>query len=789
MSSIAAAAPRPLAAARTLTLVWGVVLLFLLSGAAGLVYQVLWVRLLSLAFGVTVFAVTVVLASFMAGLAIGSFGGGRLAERLKRPLLAYGVAEIGVGLVALATPWVFDVLQRLYPFVARPLGDNEALLFPLRVVVAFAVLAVPTSLMGATLPIIVKSSLAHSGELADRIGLLYAANTFGAIAGTVAAGFWLIGDLGIGRSIQLAAGLNGVVGVAAILMHLVGLAPSADEAEAETIGPDAVRPFSAAARRMTLIAYGLSGVCSFAYEVVWTRMLALVLDTSIYAFVTMLSMVLIGIAVGSALVSPLVRRRWNWPLVFAAIEVLIALGAVWAVWAVANLGDVREYLAASPQLQRFVATPIRLNFVVAAVTILPSTLLIGATFPIAARIYTAGLPRSSERLGEIYAVNVFGAIFGSMLGGFLLLPLFGTQTSLLLISLASLGIAVALLLAAERPSPAARATLAAAGLAAFAVLWPAKPDLYDALFEARWPDSEVVWFREGLETTVSVVRDPAGVRTLYTNSRGQANDEGGLVNYHRRIAHLPLLVKPYIRDVLIIGLGGGHTAGSILQHPGTRVDVVELSEAVIGGVEQFKGINYNVLAQPNLSVRIGDGRNYLLTNDKRYDMITSDTIQPWDAGSTNLYSAEYYRLVRNALAPGGIMAQWVGPQDDFQYKTMVRTFLSVFPHVTLWLTADLLIGSQEPIALDLEATARRFDSPAAREAMRAAQFNDPPSVAAAFVATREELEAFVGDGPILTDDRPVIEYYRSSPGRGKGQPPEIYGPAYSRDPSKVLVKP
>ncbi len=747
----------------------------------------LWVRLLSLAFGVTVFAVTVVLASFMAGLAIGSFAGGRVAERLRRPLFAYGVAEIGVGLIALATPAGFAALQRLYPLLSRPLGDDEAVLFPLRVLLAFVLLVIPTTLMGATLPIIVRSSLAHSGELADRIGLLYAANTFGAIAGTMVAGFWLIGDLGISRSIQLAAAVNVAVGVLSFGMQRWAVLPEAThERLAETTERGA---FSATARRVTLIAYGLSGLCSFAYEVVWTRMLALVLDTSIYAFVTMLSMVLVGIAVGSAAVSPFVRRRWNWPLIFAGIQVLIAAGALWAIWAVANLAEARELMAETPGLRRLVASPVRLNFFVAALTILPSTLLIGATFPIAARIYTAGLDRSSERLGEIYSVNVFGAIFGSALGGFVLLPLLGTQRSLLVLSLASLGIAAALALSAERPARPARLTLAAATFAAFAMLWVSKPDLYQALFRARFAEADVLWFREGLETTVSVVRADDGIRTLYTNSRGQANDEGGLVNYHRRIAHVPLLVRPDIREVLIVGLGGGHSAGSILQHPGTQVQVVELSEAVIDGARHFANINYNVVEDTNLHVKIGDGRNHLLTTDRRYDMITSDTVQPWDAGSTNLYSAEYYRLVLNALTPNGVMAQWIAPQDDYQYKTMLRTFLSVFPHVTMWLSADLLIGSHEPIVVDLAETARRFDPPSARAALAQGGFRTPEDLAGTFVATREEIEAFAGPGPILSDDRPMIEYYRSIPSRGQGDPPKVFENGFfSRDPSKV-VKP
>jgi spermidine synthase len=264
----------------------------------------------------------------------------------------------------------------------------------------------------------------------------------------------------------------------------------------------------------------------------------------------MLSMVLIGIAVGSALATPLVRRRINLPLAFALLELGVAVGGIWAVWAVSNLTEIRDLLAATRGLRRLTATSANFNFVIAAVTILPSTLLIGATFPLAARIYTAGLGRSSERLGQIYAVNVFGAIFGSMLGGFVLLPTLGTQASLLLLSVASLALAGLLALTADWRTLPSRASLVAAGSAAFIVLWIAKPDLYHALFATRFPGSEVEWFREGIETTVSVVKAPDGVRTLYTNSRGQANDEEGLVQYHRRIAHTPLLVRPHASEAL-----------------------------------------------------------------------------------------------------------------------------------------------------------------------------------------------------------------------------------------------
>ncbi|MFN8523782.1 MAG: fused MFS/spermidine synthase [Chloroflexota bacterium] len=772
-------------------LVPGLVGLFFASGACGLIYQVLWVRLLSLSFGITVHAVTVVLASFMAGLAIGSLAGGRVAERLRRPLVAYAVVELAVGAVAVATPWAFHLLQDVTPALFGALGESEPLIFVARVAISFGVLAVPTALMGATLPIIVKSSLGRSGQVLDRVGLLYAANTFGAISGAALAGFWLIGGVGITPSIWGAAVANALIGLGALLLHawVAGdearaLTPAGVADDRRTEGPLAAYP--PAVRASALAAYGLGGVVSFALEVVWTRMLALALDTSIYAFVTMLTMVLVGIAVGSAVIAMFAARRWHWPLVFAGLQTGVALGGIWAVWALSSLPELRAWLEATPGLNRLVSSPLRLNFVVAATTILPSTLAIGATFPVAARIYAAGQEHASERLGQIYAANVFGAIFGSALGGFVLLPALGTQSALLWLSVGSLVLAAALVLSAVDLTPRLRVGTAGTLAAVFFVLWAVHPDLYAAMFRARFPDATVEWYREGLESTVTVVKAPDGIRTLYTNSRGQANDEPVLVGYHRRIAHTPLLVRPNTADVLIVGLGAGHTAGSILQHPGTRVEVVELSDAVLSGARLFSNVNYGVVDNPGFSLRLGDGRNFLLTTNKKYDLISNDTIQPFDAGSNHLYSADYYRLVQRALKPGGVMAQWIGPLDEVQYKTMLRTYARVFPYMTLWLTADLAIGSNEPIQLDLAATARRFSDPRAREALATAGFNRPEDVAAAFVATREEVLAYVGDGPILTDDRPLVEYYRSLPSRGVVTPPDLS--QWSRDASRVLAR-
>jgi spermidine synthase len=739
-------------------LVPALALLFLLSGMSGLIYQTLWQRLLSLVFGVTVYATATVLASFMGGLALGSLAAGRLALRARRPLVLFGIIEILIALTALATPFALDLVAAIYIRLHALLPDALAPLTVARFVCSFVVLLIPTMLMGATLPLVVASSLGRGTVLGPKVGLLYASNTGGAITGALLAGFVLIGGIGIQRSFLTAAAVNTLVGIAALCLarratHAAVAEPGSLPAPA---GGDA-DPFwpRERERRVLLIVFALSGFAALALEVVWFRVLVLVVPATTYAFTVMLATVLAGIAIGSAIVTPLLRRDRDWTTTLAVLQACIGLVAVVSFWMLL-VGYRGEWFRANPQS-------------VSLITILPASLLMGAAFPIGIRLWAghdgSAPGRSGRRVARLYAVNLAAAIAGPVVAGFLLIPRIGSAGSLVAIS--ALYLASGLLLAASRSAPGPRRSLAfVAPLAVpFVVAALAIPDPFTTLLGRRVPPGErLFWHEEGVQTTVGVFSRPFSGRVLYLDGLHQANDSAPMVQLHRQIGLLPMAVHPDPQRALVVGLGGGVTAGAVSQHGGTNVTVVELSSSVVVAADWFRHVNYDVLRQPNVTMRVDDGRNYLLVSNQRYDVITADIIQPVHAGAGAVYSREYFELARDALAAGGVMLQWIGDRPETHYKLIMRTFLSVFPHVTLWSQGNLMIGSAVPHTISPESFALKLEDPRTRAAFREIGLERFDDLAGLYHAGDRELRAFVGEGPVLTDDRPLVEYHRSLPG-------------------------
>jgi spermidine synthase len=818
--------------------------IFFVSGVAGLVFELLWVRVLSLTFGVTSYAISTVLAGFMAGLALGSAGAGRLADRLKDPLRAYAFAELLIGVTGVLTLVEFQWLQSFYVAVHPRLADSPALLTMIRLALALVIMLVPTTLMGATLPILLRSSLLRTSHTSTHLSLLYAVNTFGAIVGCLITPFYLIGGLGIRHSILLAACLNLTAAGLALWLRwterintetrrhgegqeeIDGAEAAAQQESSNSESPSVspclrVDPYPAATRSVVFWAIGVSGLLSLAYEVVWARLLATLFDATVYSFAIMLAVYLLGLAVGSAAVKPLMRRPLRWPAVLAGVEFGIGVASLFSIFFLTRYGWSPPGFF-SWLLDWFVSdVDLQYTALVSFVALFPATFLMGASFPIAAEVYTAGLPEVGRRVGSIYAVNVFGSIFGSLLGGFVLLPLLGVERSmkLLVIGNALLGLAVLVATATGRlrsamgtaallglPVLGASAVVAAGGLKRLApgvagssltilaaaaallgllltvtalrqrprelgwtvgaglllaVLLYLMPPLYDTLFASRFPDQRVLWREEGIENTVTIAQGP-DQRVMYLNGHHQANDSEGMVRYHRLIGHLPALLHPDPRRALVIGLGGGATPGALTQHPELTVECVELSPSVVGGARFFGDHNNHVLDQPNLVMRVDDGRNHLLLTDQKYDIITADVIMPHHAGAGNLYSVEYYKLCKKALAPGGLMCQWIWKNSRSQYQMMIRTFVQAFPYVTFWEDGTLMIGSNQPITISRAALARKFQQPQTRASLLEVKLQSPEQVLKMYTGNRDEVVAYVGDGPIISDDRPLIEYFRSS---------------------------
>jgi spermidine synthase len=742
------------------------VLLFFCSGACALTYQVLWLRLLGLVFGVTTYAASTVWASFMAGLALGSFSAGYLADRVRRPMRWFGACELLIGATALLTPLALDRLQRIYIGLYPTLSQSIGVLNFTRFVISFAVLIVPAALMGATLPLIVKSSLLRGERLGSRLGLLYGTNTAGAVAGTLATGLYLIPARGIHGTFLAAAAVNLAVGIFAVFAQIFVDPPTRSEqvtSQAPGRGPGPrLRLLSDAQLRLILVVFGLSGVSALALEVVWFRVLTLFLRPTVYGFALMLAAILSGIAIGSYIVTPLLDRRIRWVPVLACLELAIAAATLSSFGLLVHLNSWTTEMR--PLLTRFMQEWLVYPTVGSFQAIFPTALLMGAAFPIGLRLWTEGgaddARSVARRIGSFYSVNVAGSIVGSLAAGFWLLPRFGSRTSIVVLAAISF-VSGLLLLGMSEWRRSTRTAIAVAACALFAFGVWRSPDPFDKFVAQRYPRQKVLWREEGVDATVSVhSRNDELILTL--NGNHQAGTDPATTNQHRVIGHLPMILHPEARTALVIGLGGGATAGAVSLHDGVDVDVVELAGSVVRGALFFDRVNYSVLARPNVRLRVDDGRNYLMLTDRRYDVVTADIIHPIYAGSGNLYSAEYFRLLRGVLKPGGLVLQWVAGTDA-EYKIIARTFLTVFPDATAWGDGTLLVGSLEPLRLRRADFDWKLQVPG--RALGAAALGSPDfeHFLRFYRAGPEELRAFVGPGEILTDDRPLVEYFLSLP--------------------------
>ena len=748
------------------------VVLFFVSGACGLIYQVLWLRLLGLVFGVTVYSASTVWASFMAGLALGSLLGGRLGDRVRKPLVWFGGVEILVGLSALATPSVLAALQNFYAQVHSSLPDTLGTVTLVRGAISFVVLLVPTMLMGATLPLIVRSSLGQRQDVGGRVGLLYGTNTAGAIAGTLAAGLVLIPSLGISRTFQLGAALNVGVGLAAVLLGWLASRretepPLTASENTGTAGDPVASELSPGRRAAVLWVFAVSGFATLALEVIWFRTVVLVARPTVYAFAAMLATVLAGIAAGSYLVTPLLRRERRWLLLLAVIELVMAFTALASFAALASTATVERAIA--PYVALVLPAYLSHPFAAALPAILPTAVLMGIAYPIGLRVWVgsghANARRAASRIGVFNSLNLVGAIGGSLAAGFFMLPAWGSRTSLIvvagLILVSGLGLLVLAL------SRAATRVLAAAAIAAVFVAAAVRTvDPFRVFLDVRYPNVPLASHEEAVEATVSVHGDRPGGYMLAIDGNHQANDTGPMLAVHRRIALMAVAIHPEARDVLVVGLGGGATPGAISAHEGVDLDVVELSSAVVRASRFFTHANNDLLSRPNVRLRIDDGRNFLALTKKKYDVITADLILPIHAGSNNVYAREYFELVRRALKPGGMAMQWASGTDA-EYRAIVRTFRAVFPHATLWADGSLLLGTVEPLVLRKSDFDWKLQMPNRREGLATLGIRSFEDLLGRYMAGPEELEAFLGPGPILTDDRPLAEYFLSLP-RGPG---------------------
>jgi spermidine synthase len=752
------------AAQTTLAVAWPMLLLFA-SGAAALIYQVLWIKQLSLVVGVEVQAVTIGISAFFAGLALGGWIFGRLADRSAQPLLLYAALEGGVLLLALAGTVGLAHAAGLF----AALQDHAG---PLAWALPFALVGLPAIPLGGTLPVLMRT-LAPRADLIGRNGArLYAANTVGAIAGTLAAPFMLIPTFGVLGSACTAATLNVAAALLAMLLaSRKGVAVSAQARTIRDIDAPSASTLSATSTGRPHLALGLyaaAGGIALGYEVVWSQAIVQFISTRAFAFAIVLATYLCGLALGSALVARRVDRvRDPW----GTFALLIAAAGLVALLEIACLGHGLSQWQAQASNAALHATGSLLvamcaRFAVAALfVVFVPTVLLGAAFPFALRL-CVDKAHVSRDVGVVVALNTAGGIIGTLLAGFVLIPALGLIRTLGALAIMACLVGLVAVLRGSGVQRLARWTVPLLGVvaASAAVLTPADR-LATLLAEAH--GGHLSFYEESAGGTVAVVAQDSGehhFKRLYIQGVSNSGDAMTSLRYMRLQALLPLLIqRDPPRSALVIGMGTGITAGALLTYPGLERRVVaELLPAVVRAVPQFSG-NEAVSADPRMQIRLLDGRRELLSNAQTYDLITLEPPPPSAAGVVNLYSSDFYRLSAARLAPRGIVAQWlpIATQNEEDTRALIQSFVQVFPYAALWTTElheMMLMGSMQPIELDVPRIRERFAQPSVAAALREVGIASPAALLATWVTDRAGLAYYAADAQPVTDDQPRIEY-------------------------------
>jgi spermidine synthase len=754
-------------------------LLFFVSGACGLIYEIAWSRLLVFVFGGTTFAIATVLSCFMGGLALGSFLAGRFGHRVRNPVRAYGVLEVAIGLACLALPFGFDLAVPLYRSIARLSGDSLVWLTVGRFAVAATLLLVPTTLMGATLPLLCQAFTRRAGELGTTVARLYGVNTLGAFVGCVACGFFLLPTLGLYHPMHIAALLNIGAGITAWLVAPVpdktaAAAAAATAAAEPTAEHDLAVPLGA---RSVLALFALSGFAAMVYQVAWTRALILSMGASTYAFSSIVAAFILGLALGSLAV-----RRWlertREPLVLAGgLELAIGLAALGVVPLFGRLPAIVHDLARSgASFARMLTVE---SLVVVGLVLVP-TLCMGALLPIVCVIYRAArsaqLTRGSDVHGAgrsvaaVYTYNTVGTIAGSAVAGFVLVPLpaIGMQRAILLASLASGLIGTVFLLASAGRRRAIQVALATCwivglGLGAWVEPWSRAAMLSAPYLGRRVAAAgDVVFYREDVDTTVAVTT--SGDRlVLRVNGKPDASTFAEDMTTQVLLGQLPMMLRPGSRDVCVIGLGSGITVGALLSHPVTTVDVAEIAGGVIEAARLFEEHNRRALDDPRVHLLRADGRNHLLLTERKYDLIVSQPSNPWLSGVGNLFTREFLDLAKSRLNPGGLHCQWIQGYSmrEQDFAALVATMADRFEYTQLWqmsLGDFAVLGSDRPIEIDAESMYLTRQRPGVSEWFQRIGLADPLLVGQHYVASGADLAGWLAAERPLTDEFPRLEF-------------------------------
>ncbi len=753
-------------------------ILFMGSGCAALIYEIVWFQLLELLIGSSAVSLGVLLGTYMGGLCLGSLALPRLISRRQHPLRIYACLELGIGIIGIGLLWGFPIIDRIYLFAG---GEGFAGIL-LRGVVCALCLLPPTTLMGATLPAVARW-LKTTPSGVSWLGFFYGGNIVGAVFGCLLAAFYLLRVHNVAVATYSAAAVNGTIALVAFgLAALTAHHP-----------PDGAPPQGFAERTpgswAVYVAIGLSGMCALGAEVIWTRLMSLILGGTVYTFAIILAVFLAGLAIGSHLGSVLARNAAQPRMLLGWCQMLLAAAIAWTAIMVAKFlpfWPIDTSLSQSPW------PTFQLDLARCLWAILPATILWGASFPLALSAAARHKQDPGRLVGEIYASNTIGAIAGGIGFSIFIIPWIGTQQSqrlLIGLSMAAGFILLAPILLPFRTSRTSAeswklgrkitgvAFLAAATGASLLLAWaitqvPWELVAFGHRLQAKSIDVVPYFVGEGMNSSIAVTESKPGNRNFHVSGKIVASSNPQDMRTQRMLGHIPAMLHPKPRSVLVVGCGAGVTAGTFVLYPEVeRIVICEIEPLIPTTASVYFGPeNHFVMDDPRVEVVIDDARHYILKTREKFDIITSDPIHPWIKGSAALYSKEYFELCKEHLNPGGLITQWVPlyESDPDAVKSEMATFFDVFPQGTIWsnnfmfMGYDLvLLGQLGSLKIDVDELQNRLDNgdyQSAAQALRESGFRTAVELLATYAGRESDLRPWLKDAEITRDRNLRLQY-------------------------------
>ncbi len=740
-------------------------LVIFMAGLTGLVYQILWIREFTLLFGVHIYSLSTVVATFMGGLAFGSYLFGKIADRYPTKCgLIFFLIQALLGVFAMVFGVLLGWLSDLFVFSSRTFDLSIHAVNFIRPLFAAILLLFPTTLMGGVIPLASRLFVSNTGETGKKVSMIYFVNNAGAVVGSLMAGFVLVAAFGMQTTFRIAAMINFVIGVIGLIFYFTGRNRKVDPVPSATdfAASDRTIPVSVRQMKIALWVFGIEGFTTLAYQVLWTRlMISFSFEKTIYFTTIIITSFILGLALGGLFFYYIESRIRNLFRFLGTIEVLAGLSSL-ALFILFNR-MAPAMVASRPELSGWWALAFREYAFVMALLLIP-TFFTGMTFPLITKMYTRKLSHVGSRVGIAGMLDTAGAIAGSLLAAFVMLPLLGIYMSFMLVVVINIIIGLVVYHQSLRGQYGLMIKMAIPlVLVVMVMIFP--PAAYQRLQDQFHPDDKIVFRREGVAATVQVNSEPSGHLALVINGAKTAFTNDDDLRVHKMLAYLPHVINRDAESAYVIGFGMGVTAATLAELSLERIKVADICPELLETAQFFIPYNRDIVSNPKFTFMAEDGRSYLLRTAEKFDLITSNAVHA--RLNANLYTREFYELTAQRLNPGGIMAQWVPTNwltaDEF--RALIAAFTDVFDYSRLWFINKehvILTGATRPNSIIYSNIEDIYRNSGHRHDLSGVGISSPQEFAARLLLSHDDLRDFA-DGPLSnTDDLPIVEFSRET---------------------------